>query len=68
MSGDVKLFEGRVAVVTGAGKGLGRAYAQWLARHGCAVVVNNRTHPGVPSTAKALVEEIVAEGGRAIAH
>jgi len=62
------LFEGRVAAVTGAGKGLGKSYALWLARHGCSVVVNNRTHPGVPSSAQALVDEITSEGHVAVAH
>jgi NAD(P)-dependent dehydrogenase (short-subunit alcohol dehydrogenase family) len=61
-------FEGRVAVVTGAGKGLGNAYARWLAENGCQVVVNNRTHPGVPSSARLLADEINAGGGIAIAH
>lgn len=60
-------FSGRVALITGAGKGLGRAYALWLARRGCAVIVNNRSHPGVPSSAKAVVEEIAGFGGRAVA-
>jgi NAD(P)-dependent dehydrogenase (short-subunit alcohol dehydrogenase family) len=66
--GAKKLFEGRVAAVTGAGKGLGKSYALWLARRGCSVVVNNRTHSGVPSSAQALVDEIIAEGHVAVAH
>jgi NAD(P)-dependent dehydrogenase (short-subunit alcohol dehydrogenase family) len=62
------LFKGRVAAVTGAGKGLGKAYALWLARRGCAVVVNNRTHPAVASSAQIVVDEIIAGGGEAVAH
>jgi NAD(P)-dependent dehydrogenase (short-subunit alcohol dehydrogenase family) len=62
------LFAGQVAAVTGAGKGLGKAYALWLANHGCAVVVNNRSHPDTPSSARILVDEILAAGGRAVAH
>lgn len=58
----------RVAIVTGAGKGLGKAYALMLANQGYAVVVNNRTHPGLPSSAQAVVDEIAAQGGVAIAH
>ena len=60
-------FDGQVALVTGAGKGLGRAYALWLAQRGAAIVVNNRTHPGAPSSAQAVVAEIVKGGGRAVA-
>lgn len=60
-------FDGQVALITGAGKGLGRAYALWLAAHGATVVVNNRTHPGQPSSAQSVVEEIVHSGGKAFA-
>ncbi|WP_323035297.1 SDR family NAD(P)-dependent oxidoreductase [Pararhodobacter sp.] len=61
---------GRVAIVTGAGKGLGRAYALHLARAGAAVVVNNRRHAGESddqTSAARTVAEIVAAGGRAVA-
>lgn len=61
-------FDGRVAIITGAGKGLGRAYAELLAERGCAVVVNNRSHAGQASTADEVVAGIVANGGKAVAN
>ncbi|HEY8172594.1 MAG TPA: 3-oxoacyl-ACP reductase family protein [Dehalococcoidia bacterium] len=59
-----KRLEGRVAVVTGASRGLGRACAEELAREGAAVVVNYFTSP---DQAKEVVAGIEAGGGRAIA-
>lgn len=63
----MNMFKGQVALVTGAGRGLGRAYALWLAKAGAKVVVSNRSKPGRDSVAEAVVEEIRAAGGEAIA-
>lgn len=63
-------LDGRVALVTGAGRGLGRAYAHLLAEHGAQVVVNNRIRPGLEAerpVAEVVVEEIERAGGRAAA-
>jgi len=56
-------LEGMVAIVTGAGRGLGRAHALELARHGVRVVVNEF---GSPEPAEAVAEEIKAAGGEAV--
>jgi len=66
-------FDGRVAVVTGAGGGLGRAYALELARRGAKVVVNDlggaRDGSGSSlSAAQTVVDEIIAAGGEAMAN
>lgn len=59
----------RVAIISGAGKGLGRAYARHLAAQGMAVVVNNRRRDGDDEpSADAVVREIRAAGGAAVAH
>ncbi len=65
-------FENRVAIVTGAGGGLGRAYALELARRGAKVVVNDlgvaRDGTGHSDAALAVVEEIRSNGGSAISN
>ena len=67
------MLEGKVAVVTGAGGGIGREHARLLASEGAAVVVNDLggardgTGSGT-SMADGVVDEIVAAGGNAVAH
>ncbi len=66
-------FEGKVAIVTGAGGGLGRCHALELARRGAKVVVNDLGGAmdgtgGSSAAAQAVVEEIKAAGGDAIAN
>jgi len=66
-------FDGRVAIVTGAGGGLGRTYALDIASRGGAVVVNDLGgsvdgQGGSDSAAQKVVDEIKAKGGEAVAN
>ena len=68
-----KLCEGRIAIVTGAGRGIGREHALSLAYHGAKVVVNDLGgnvdgSGGDLSPAQQVVEEIKAFGGEAVAN
>jgi NAD(P)-dependent dehydrogenase (short-subunit alcohol dehydrogenase family) len=72
-SDDVKVLEGRVAAITGAGRGIGREHALFFAQEGAKVVVNDLG--GAPdgsgsdvSAAQSVVDEIEAAGGTAVAN
>ncbi len=70
---DTIRFDGRVAIITGAGNGLGKDYALELAKRGAKVVVNDLGGSGAGigasrSAADLVVEEIRDSGGEAIAN
>ena len=56
------ILKGRVAIITGAGGGLGAAHANVLADESCAVVVNDINE----AAAQAVVDDIIARGGKAV--
>jgi NAD(P)-dependent dehydrogenase (short-subunit alcohol dehydrogenase family) len=68
------LLEGKVAIITGAGGGLGEAYAKLFAKEGAAVVVNDLggsrdgSGTGTSAASEKVVAEIKAAGGRAVAN
>jgi NAD(P)-dependent dehydrogenase (short-subunit alcohol dehydrogenase family) len=59
-----EILKGRVAIITGAGGGLGAAHARVFAAEGCAVVVNDIN----TDAAQAVVNEITAAGGTAVVN
>lgn len=73
MSRDEMRYDGKVVVITGAGVGLGRAYALYYAERGAKIVVNDlgTSHTGngvASSAADSVVKEVKALGGEAVAN
>ena len=69
----MKICDGRVAVITGAGRGMGRAYALMLAKHGAKIVINDlgsaEDGSGSDTTpAEQVAEEIRSSGGEAVVN
>jgi NAD(P)-dependent dehydrogenase (short-subunit alcohol dehydrogenase family) len=68
----MKRLEGQVAIVTGAGGGIGKEHALELARRGAKVVVNDLggtvDGSGTSDAAELVVEQIKSEGGEAISN
>jgi len=62
------MLDGKVAIITGAGQGLGRSHALTFAKEGARVVVNDFAPSGKDNPADEVVDEIKAAGGEAIAH
>ena len=58
---------GKVAVITGSSKGIGRAMAQEMARHGATVVISSRKADNCEDVARKINVELAEEPGRAVA-
>src|SRR5207237_9210203 len=72
-NGSMGLFDGKVALVTGAGRGIGRSESLLLAGEGAKVVVNDLGGSGAgegadQTPAQQVVDEIAAAGGEAVAN
>ena len=61
-------LDGRIAIITGAGRGLGRAHALLFAAEGARVVVNDLDEGGPAGSAEEVVEEIRGAGGEAVTN